>query len=65
MKPLRAILRCVILMLLVSLGISMVSAFSYNRYLEKNFVPNGKKWPLFEQNVPLEEIYSDYCDSEY
>ncbi len=65
MKPTRAVLRCVILMLLVSLGISIASAFSYNRYLEKNFVPNGKKWPMFEQGIPIEDIYNEYLDSTY
>lgn len=64
MKPTRAILRCVILMLLVSLGISMVSAWSYNRYLEDNFVPNGKKWPMFEQGMPIEEIYKSYQEHD-
>ena len=65
MKPLRAILRCVILMLLVSLGISVVSAAQFNRYLKDNFVPNGKKWPMFEQGMPIEDIYNEYLDSTY
>ena len=64
MKPTRAILRCIILMLLVSLGTSVVSAAQFNRYLKENFVPNGKKWPMFEQGMPIEKIYEEYLDSD-
>ena len=64
MKPPRAVLRCVILMLLVSLGTSVVSAAQFNRYLKENFVPNGKKWPMFEQGMPIEKIYEEYLDSD-
>ena len=65
MKPSRAVLRCIILMLLVSLGIFVVSAAQFNRYLKDNFVPNGKKWPMFEQGIPIEDIYNEYLDSTY
>ena len=62
-KPTRAVLRCVILMLLMSIVLSVVSAIRFNQNLKSNFVPNGKKWPLFQQNAPLKEIYRPYYDS--
>ena len=64
MKPPRAVLRCVILMLLVSLGISAGSSVRYNQYLTENFVPNDTTWPLFCKGVPIEEIYWYYLDSD-
>ena len=48
-------LRCFIFILSVCLGIFIASAFSYNRYLEKNFVPNGENCD-YAKGIPLDKM---------
>ena len=56
MKPTRTVLRCVILMLLVSLGISVASAAGYNQSLKDGFQPNGTTSILYARGGDIENL---------
>lgn len=64
MKKTRTLLRCLLLLLLVSLGICVFSAAGYNRYLNENFVPNGENGD-YAQGVPMERIYRKKLEDRY
>lgn len=57
-------LRCLILVLLVCLGISVASAFSYTRYLRENFVPNGENCD-YAKGIPLEKMDRKKLNTRY